>query len=109
MADRYLIVGNGVAVVNAAEAIRARDSRAQVTILTDQECEFYSRPSLYYVLLGRIEFEDTAGRPRGFYRDGRFDLRCATSVSAIHPRTHTVTLANEEQLGYDRLLLALGT
>ena len=109
MADPYIIIGNGVAGVNAAEAIRERDADAPVIILTDQECEFYSRPCLYYILLGRIRLEDAAGRPRDFHDRNRLDLRCATIVAAIDPEAHTVTLASGERLGYRRLLLATGT
>jgi NAD(P)H-nitrite reductase large subunit len=109
MAEPYVIIGNGVAGVNAAEAIREREPEAPVILLTDQECEFYSRPSLYYVLLGRIRFDDAAGRPRDFYRRNRFGLRCGTTVSEIDPEAHTVTLGDGESLRYRRLLLAMGT
>jgi NADPH-dependent 2,4-dienoyl-CoA reductase/sulfur reductase-like enzyme len=40
--DPYVIIGNGVAAVSAAEAIRARDTLTPIVILTDQECAFYS-------------------------------------------------------------------
>lgn len=109
MAAPYIIIGNGVAGVNAAETIRARDPRAQVIVITDQECEFYSRPALYYYLLGRIEFADTVGRPRGFYRRNRFDLQCATTVSSLDPEARTITCADGAELSYRRILLATGT
>jgi len=109
MAEPYVIIGNGVAGVNAAEAIRRLDPDAPVIMLSDQECEFYSRPSLYYFLLGRIEFADVAARPPDFYRSNRIQLRCATAVAAVNPRDRALTLAGGGQLGYRGLLLATGT
>jgi len=105
----YVIVGNGVAAVNAAEAIRAGGDTTPIVILTDQECVFYSRPSLYYVMLGRIEWEDAWGRPSSFYRSNDIDLRCSTRVSGIDPEVHAVEIEGHGRLSYSRLLVAAGT
>jgi len=107
--DPYLIVGNGVAAVNAIEAIRARGDQTPIVVLTDQECAFYSRPALYYIMLGRIEFADAWGRPDYFYRDRGADLRCSTQVGKIDPEAHTVEVTGQGPLKYSRLLLATGT
>jgi NAD(P)H-nitrite reductase large subunit len=107
--EPFVIVGNGVAAINAAEAIRARGDRRPIIILSEQECAFYSRPCLYYIMLGRIEWEDAWGRPEGFYRESGIDLRCGTTVTAVDPIAHTVEMAGQEMLGYSRLLLATGT
>lgn len=107
--DPYLIVGNGVAAINAAEAIRARGDLTPIIIFSDQECAFYSRPCLYYIMLGRIQWSDAWGRPEGFYRDNALELRCGTKVTAIHPQAHAVELGGQGTVAYSRLLLATGT
>jgi nitrite reductase (NADH) large subunit len=105
----YVIIGNGVSAVNAVEAIRARGDRTPITIVTDQECAFYSRPCLYYLLLGRLRWEDAWGRPGGFYRKHGVDLRCRTRVSRIDAQAHTVEVEGGDPISYSRLLLATGT
>lgn len=105
----YLIIGNGVAAVSAVEAIRARDATTPIIMVTDQECAFYSRPSLYYILLGRIEFDDAWGRPADFYRRHGVELRCRTTAARVEAGAHAVHIAGGESLRYSKLLLATGT
>ena len=105
----YVIVGNGVAAVNAVEAIRARGERTPISVLTDQECAFYSRPSLYYIMLGRIELADAWGRPQDFYERNGVELRCGTTVTRVDAQAHRVEIEGGESLEYSRLLLATGT
>jgi nitrite reductase (NADH) large subunit len=105
----YVIIGNGVAAVSAVEAIRARGDRTPIIIVTDQECAFYSRPCLYYLLLGRLRWEDAWGRPEGFYREHGVDLRCRTRVSRIDAQAHTIEVEGADPISYSRLLLATGT
>ena len=107
--DPYIIVGNGVAAVRAAEAVRAGGDDTRIIIFTDQECAFYSRPCLYYIMLGRIEWEDAWGRPNSFYPLNDIDLRCSTRITRIDPHAHTVEVAGYGTLPYSRLLLVTGT
>jgi nitrite reductase (NADH) large subunit len=107
--DPYVIVGNGVAAVNATEAIREQDSETPIVIFTDQECAFYSRPSLYYIMLGRIEFEDAWGRPESFYEDMGVELYCGTRVTKLDPAAHTLEVEGYNTIGYSKALIASGT
>ena len=107
--EPYVIIGNGVAAVNAVEAIRARGDRTPIIVFTDQECAFYSRPCLYYIMLGRIQWEDAWGRPDSFYPENDVDLRCSTRISNINPAAHSAEVAGQGPISYSRLLLAVGT
>jgi NAD(P)H-nitrite reductase large subunit len=107
--DPYVIVGNGVTGINAVEAIRARGDSTPIVLFTDQECAFYSRPSLYYIMLGRIEFEDAWARPTDFYDRNGVELRCGATASKVDPEAHTLELTGGETVTYSRLLLAAGT
>jgi NAD(P)H-nitrite reductase large subunit len=107
--DPYVIVGNGVAAINAVEAIRKRDEDTQIVMFTDQECVFYSRPSLYYAMLGRIELDDTQGRPDSFYERSGIELHCGATVTGIDPGAHTVHVGGDTAVRYSKLLLATGT
>ncbi len=107
--DPYIIVGNGVAAISAVEAIRARGDDTPILVFTDQECAFYSRPSLYYIMLGRIEWDDAWGRPQVWYEQNGVDLRCGTNVTKINPGDHTIQIERKTNIEYSKLLLAIGT
>jgi NAD(P)H-nitrite reductase large subunit len=107
--DPYIIVGNGVAAINAVEAIRKSDEDTQIIMFTDQECVFYSRPSLYYAMLGRIELDDTQGRPNSFYERNGIELHCGATVTGIDPDARTVQVGEGAAVSYSKLLLANGT
>ena len=51
---KIVIVGNGVAGVEAAMAIRAREPRWAITIVSEESDHFFSRTALLYVLAGQL-------------------------------------------------------
>ena len=48
----YVIIGNGVAGVTAAEAIRHIDARGQITMISDESHPPYCRPMISNLLEG---------------------------------------------------------
>ncbi len=48
----YLIIGNGIADVTAAEILRAEDSAADITVIADDPFPVYYRPALKDYLAG---------------------------------------------------------
>ncbi len=105
---RYLIVGNGVAGTKAAEVIRKRDPKAEITVLSAEEVPFYRRPALVDHLSARVPLQSLWGRPEQFYQEQRIDLRLNARATGLDAREHRVELASGEVLAYDRLLLAAG-
>ncbi|RME47042.1 MAG: NAD(P)/FAD-dependent oxidoreductase [Caldilineae bacterium] len=103
MSRRYLIVGAGAAGVAAAEAIRAADPAAELTILGEEKHPFYSRPGLAYYLTGELPERQL------FLSQIRPFRHLRVPVTAIHPDAHRVTLSNGQTLSYDRLLIATGS
>lgn len=108
MSTRYLIVGQGVASIAAAEAIRAADTTGEITLLSDDPHGYYSRPGLAYYLTGEIR------RSHLFpWRDQEFQQlglqRLHDQVVRVDPGGHCVLLASGATLPYDRLLLATGS
>lgn len=108
MPTRYLIVGQGVAGIAAAEAIRAADAGGEITLLSDDPHGYYSRPGLAYYLTGEI--------PRGHlfpWRDQEFQQlglrRVQGHAASLDPAGHRLRLADGAALSYDRLLLATGS
>lgn len=107
MPARHVIVGSGIAGLSAAEAIRAYDPRAEITLISEEPHAFYSRPGLAYFLRGDIPEKQLLIRTP---RDGK-DLniqRLDGRVERLECGPHELVMADGRRVRYDRLLLATG-
>jgi NADPH-dependent 2,4-dienoyl-CoA reductase/sulfur reductase-like enzyme/pSer/pThr/pTyr-binding forkhead associated (FHA) protein len=107
MAAHYIVIGNGIAGITAAETLRAADPDSEITVIADDPFPAYYRPALKDYLAGRIREDKLWARPASFYQDHRIRF-LNERVSAIQAGQHLVELQNGRQLGYHRLLLACG-
>jgi NADPH-dependent 2,4-dienoyl-CoA reductase/sulfur reductase-like enzyme len=103
----YIVIGNGIAGITAAETLRNEDASAEITVIGEHSLPVYTRPSLKDYLAGRVREENLYARRRSFYTDHRvhfvFDRAASIDVDA-----HVVHLRSGRRLNYDRLLLATG-
>jgi NADPH-dependent 2,4-dienoyl-CoA reductase/sulfur reductase-like enzyme len=104
----YVILGNGVAGMEAALALRARNAEARVTIVSAEYDHFFSRPALMYVFAGQTSLRDTEPYDRGLYERLRFERRSAR-VRVVDAPGHALVFEDDARLAYDRLLLAVGS
>jgi NADPH-dependent 2,4-dienoyl-CoA reductase/sulfur reductase-like enzyme/pSer/pThr/pTyr-binding forkhead associated (FHA) protein len=109
MAERqsYLIIGNGIAGITAAEVLRVEDGAADITVVADDPCPVYYRPALKDFLGGKIREEKLWARPTHFYQSRRVRF-INDAVVGIQSEAHTVQLRGGQSLPYSRLLLAHG-
>src|SRR5258707_1007637 len=107
MTEQYIIIGNGIAGVTAAEILRTEDASADITVIADDPFPAYYRPALKDYLAGRLREDKLWARPASFYQDQRIRF-LAERVSGIQAGQHRVLLQNGRQPGYSRLLLACG-
>jgi NAD(P)H-nitrite reductase large subunit len=103
----HLIIGCGVAGQTAAETIRGKDKRAEISIVCGEGYPFYYRTALSFFLKGRISEEEVIGKPAGWYEEHNIRLVYGR-VTAVDPRLKQVSLNNGQRLGYDKLLIATG-
>ncbi|MGH2497198.1 MAG: FAD-dependent oxidoreductase [Ktedonobacteraceae bacterium] len=103
----FVIVGNGIAGVTAAETVRQEQPSAEITIIAETPTPACYRPALKDYLAGRVSEEALFARRTGFYADKglRFLL---DRVTAIDVAQHQLALRRGQNVGYDRLLLATG-
>lgn len=104
----HVIVGNGIAGIEAALAIRARDTGARVTLVSEEHDHLFSRTALMYVLCGQLSLRDTEPYDRELYARMGFE-RVRDRVVALDAGARRLTLAGGGSLGWDRLLLAVGS
>jgi NADPH-dependent 2,4-dienoyl-CoA reductase/sulfur reductase-like enzyme/pSer/pThr/pTyr-binding forkhead associated (FHA) protein len=107
LAPTYVVIGNGIAGVTAAEILRSEDSAADITVIADDPFPVYYRPALKDYLAGRVREDKLWARPNSFYQDHRIRF-LADRVVGIQAGQHAVQLQSGRQVGYDRLLLANG-
>ena len=105
---RLVVVGNGVAGVTAAMAVRARDPRAEITIISGESEYFFSRTALMYAYMDVMQRRDLEPHERKVYREQRLERRLDWVVD-LDAGERTVRLMGGESLRYDRLLLATGS
>ncbi|MEZ4461269.1 MAG: FAD/NAD(P)-binding oxidoreductase [bacterium] len=105
----FVIVGNGVAGIEAAFTIRKSRSprEARIVVISDETDYFFSRTALMYAYMDMMQRRDLEPYERGFYDAQRIE-RVRGRVVDIDGKAHTVTLNNGESLKYDKLLLATG-
>lgn len=107
-ADRIVIVGAGQAAAACAAKLRALGHAGPLTLIGDEPVAPYQRPPLSKAyLLGEMPLERLTLRAPGFWQEQGITLRLGAPVTAIDRQAHTLRLA-EEDLPYDRLVLATG-
>lgn len=107
MTEEYIVIGNGIAGITAAEILRSEDAQAEITVIADDPLPAYYRPALKDYLAGRVHQDRLWARPASFYQDRRIRFLHA-HVSEIQAGGHRVVLHSGQQVGYHRLLLACG-
>jgi NADPH-dependent 2,4-dienoyl-CoA reductase/sulfur reductase-like enzyme len=105
---RHVIIGNGVAGINAANNIRSRDDAADITIVSKESDHFFSRTALMYVFSGQMSARDIEPYERDHYERMKF-RRVKDDAVAIDSANKTVELKDGGSLSYDRLLIAAGS
>ncbi|MCB2410270.1 NAD(P)/FAD-dependent oxidoreductase [Hymenobacter lucidus] len=105
---RLLIIGNGITGVTAALTVRRLQPEAQITLVSDESEQHYSRTALMYVYMGHMRQQDIRPYDDWFWPENRLTLLHATATS-LDTQARQVTLSNGQQLPYDKLLLATGS
>lgn len=103
----YVIIGNGISGVTAAEILRAEDASCSITIIADDPFPAYYRPALKDYLGGRLPEVKLWARPATFYQEQRIRF-IPGRVVGINSLQHVLQLQNGKQIGYSKLLLANG-
>lgn len=104
----YVIIGNGVAGMNAANIIRNREEDARISIISYESDHFFSRTALMYVFCGQLSQKCIEPYERDYYQKMNFE-RVRDKVMAIEPDRKLLHLEQSGELSYDRLLIAAGS
>ncbi len=105
---RYVIIGNGGAGVRAAQAIRARDTEGEITILDREAYPCYYRMRLPDYISGWRERDSVFFVRDAFYGENRIEFKRGAEVTGVDTEGRRIWLEGGATLPYDRLLIAAG-
>src|SRR5438445_8584583 len=109
-AEQIVIVGASLAGATAAETLREDGWSGRIVLIGSEKSLPYERPPLSKdVLLGKADTDAAQLHDQQWYDDHSIDLRLGTTVTAIDPAAHTVTLDDGSQVPYTKLLIATGS
>ncbi|MBW2720022.1 MAG: FAD-dependent oxidoreductase [Deltaproteobacteria bacterium] len=97
-AMRIVIIGNGVAGMEAALAVRNREPSWDITLVSEESDHFFSRTALMWVFSGQMSHRDIEPLERDAYERLGFRRVRARAIGV-----------DTERVAYDRLLIASGS
>ncbi len=106
---RIVIVGNGVAGMEAALEARRRMPDATITVVSEESDHFFSRTALMWVCTGQLSQRDVEPLERDAYARHRFERVRARATGVDVGEKALVLGGGLAPLPYDRLLLACGS
>jgi 3-phenylpropionate/trans-cinnamate dioxygenase ferredoxin reductase subunit len=105
----FVIVGASLAGAKAAEQLRNGGFDGRVALIGAEPERPYERPPLSKdYLRGEAEREKAYVHPESFYAEHDIELLTSARATAINPKEGRLTLANGDELRFDRLLLTTG-
>ena len=106
---KYLIIGNSIAGISAAEAIRAVDKDGKCTIVTKELKRPYSKPMLTHLVAQELSEGGLNFRPDSIYDDLNIEILANTMVTGIDSETKSAITDKGEKIFFDKALIATGS
>lgn len=104
---KIVILGNGISGVTCARYLRKRSDH-DITLVSDESDEFFSRTALMYIYMGQMRLRDTRPYEPWFWEKNRI-ARVRARIERIDFQAKKLFSTTGETMAYDRLVLALGS
>ncbi|MCK5744380.1 MAG: NAD(P)/FAD-dependent oxidoreductase [Caldisericia bacterium] len=105
---KYVIVGNGIAGLRAADTIRQQDKEGSLCMISEEEYLSYSRPLISYLIGGEIKEEKMFYHDKEWYDNRGITLKMGSAAVDFKPIHNKLALADGTVIGYKKLLIAVG-
>ncbi|MCT4631684.1 MAG: FAD-dependent oxidoreductase [Firmicutes bacterium] len=102
-----MVIGNSAAGLSAIEAYRKIDKSSDITLISKEGGNAYSRVLLPYVLRGKLAYENMTIRDDKYYKDMNINY-IEGDVTELNNKDKLVTVGNK-LIEYDKLLIATGS
>ena len=104
----YLIIGNGIAGLAAAEEIRKNDENGNILIVSKEEIPTYWRTRLSALIAKDFDKDDIYVKKEAWYQEKNIEEKLDTEVEKLDLENNKAILANGEEIEYGKVLLATG-
>jgi NAD(P)H-nitrite reductase large subunit len=105
---KYVIVGASAAGIGAVEAIREVDSKGSITVISEEQCTYYSRPMISEFVSGKADVQKMKCRNDDFWKQNSAEAKTGKKAVALNLDEKIVCLEDGEKVCYEKLLLATG-
>lgn len=105
----YLIIGNGISGLAAANEIRKNDEEAIITMVSNESCHTYYRVKLTEYICKDFKEEDLLVNKEEWYEDRNIEVILNKIVEEINFENNLVKLDDGTIIEYNKLLLATGS
>ncbi len=106
--EKFVILGNGAAGLNAAYGIRQRNATCSIVIISEEGIFSYNRPMLTKSLLQEMEKNDILIHQKEWYLEKDMINILNSVITNINVKEKYVEFDNGKQIIYDKLIYALG-
>ncbi|MEX1302531.1 MAG: FAD-dependent oxidoreductase [Desulfotignum sp.] len=104
----HLIVGNGIAGINAARAIREMDTTTAIVMVSDETFPPYSRPMISYVLEGAEPHAKLPLFAGNVYEDLNITPVLGHRAAHLDVKKKVIRLENGSDIDFQTMLIASG-
>jgi NADPH-dependent 2,4-dienoyl-CoA reductase/sulfur reductase-like enzyme/ferredoxin len=106
---RVVVIGNGIAGVTCADHVRRRHPGVEIDVIADEVHQLYNRMAITRLIYGRSAMKGLFLLPEEWWDANAVTPWLNTRARAIDLEAREVLLGTGERLGYDRLVLAMGS
>lgn len=108
MEKNFVIIGSGVAAVNAAKTIREYDKGSNIFIFGEEPSLPYKRIKLSKDLYSDLHNEKVLIKKKKWYQDNHISVFINTKVVKINTDEQFIVTSNEAVFSYHKLLICTG-
>ncbi len=106
---KYLIIGGSAAGMQAAEELRKKDKKSEITLISKEKDYPYSRCLLSRFVDGRMSINNFYFKTDHFFKDKNIKAELGKEVIEIKRQEKKVICDDLKEFSYDKLLIATGS
>lgn len=105
----YLIIGNGISGLSAAEEIRKNDEKGSILIVSDEHGLTYWRTRLSELIEKDYTDEEILVKKENWYKEKNIEVKLNTHIEKIDKENKKAIAKDGEEFEYEKLLIATGS
>ncbi len=107
--DKFVIIGNGIGGLTAAEEIRKANSNASITIISQENYLTYYRMRLSHSLSKEPAMKELLLHDENWYIEKDIEVILSKRVERIDLKNKKAIMEDGNEVSYDKLLIANGS